>query len=210
MTTVALYNQAMVELAAPAIASLNEPSSEARACNAVAFVIMEELLDWTEWHWTEHYQVLALVANDRPAEWLFCYALPADCATPIAIRGVEAAATCLPLAGPMTFPRQDVIPLAFTVSGGKIYTNVETATLVYNRTANFQLPPLVSRAYVLELAARTCYTIKKDAKRENVLMQKAAYAKAEAISDERNKVPRHAPRWISDAEYARAGIMEEF
>jgi hypothetical protein len=96
------------------------------------------------------------------------------------------------------------------VSGGKIYTNVETATLVYNRTANFQLPPLVSRAYVLELAARTCYTIKKDAKRENVLMQKAAFAKAEAISDERNKVPRSSPRWISDAEYARAGIMEEF
>lgn len=50
MTTVALCNQAMIELAAPSIASLNEPSAEARACAAVAFVIMEELVDWTEWH----------------------------------------------------------------------------------------------------------------------------------------------------------------
>lgn len=210
MTTVALYNQAMVELAAPAIASLNEPSSEARACNAVAFVIMEELLDWADWHWTETYQVLAAVPNDRPAEWLFAYAVPADCAAPIAVRGVEPAATCLPLGGPSTFPLQAAIPLAFIVSDGKLYTNVETATLVYNRSGHFQLPPLVARAYVLELAARTCYTIKKDRKLKADLMQAAAFAKAVAISDERNKVPRQSPRYISDAEYARAGIMEEF
>lgn len=210
MTTVALCNQAMIELAAPSIASLNEPSAEARACAAVAFVIMEELVDWTEWHWTETYQVLALVPNDRPAEWLFAYALPADCTTPIAVRGVEAAATTLPLGGPSTFPRQAAIPLAFTIADGKLYTNVETATLVYNRKSGFQLPALVARAYVLELASRTCYAIKKDPKRENTLMQKAAFAKAEAISDERNKVPRSSPRYVSDAEYARAGIMEEF
>ncbi|ALH82907.1 hypothetical protein [Sphingopyxis macrogoltabida] len=210
MTSVALCNQAMIELAAPSIASLNEPSAEARACAAVAFVIMEELVDWTEWHWTETYQALAQVPNDRPAEWLFAYAQPFDCVTPLAIRGVEPAATALPLGGPSTFPRQAAVPLAFTMANGKIYTNVETATLVYNRKANFQLPALVSRAYVIELAARTCYAIKKDAKRENTLIQKAAFAKAEAISDERNKVPRQSPRYISDAEYARAGIMEEF
>ncbi|BBB13652.1 hypothetical protein [Sphingopyxis sp. FD7] len=210
MTTVALYNQAMVELAAPAIASLNEPSTEARACNAVAFVIMEELLDWTDWHWTETYQVLAGVPNDRPAEWLFAYALPADCAAPLAVRGVDAAASNLPLGGPGTFPVQAAMPLAFTISNGKVYTNVETATLVYNRSANFLLPALVARAYVLELAARTCYTIKKDRKLKNELRQEAAFAKAEAISDEQNKRPRQQPRHISDAEYARAGIMEEF
>lgn len=210
MTTVALYNQAMVELAAPAIASLNEPSAEARACNAVAFAIMDELLDWTDWHWTETYQVLASVPNDRPAEWLFAYAQPADCAAPIAIRSVETAASGLPVAGPSTFPVQDIIPLAFTMSNGKIYTNVATATLVYNRNGYFQLPPLVARAYVLELAARTCFNLKKDAKREQVLMQKAIFAKGVAISDERNKVPRQSPRYISDAEYARMGIMEEF
>lgn len=210
MTSVALCNQAMIELAAPSIASLNEPSSEARACAAVAFVIMDEVLDWTDWHWTETRQLLAQVPNDRPAEWMFAYALPADCSAPIAIRRSEAAATGLPMAGPATFPRQDTIPLAFTVADGKVYTNVEQATLVYNRSENFQLPALVKRAYVLELAARTCYAIKKDAKREGVLIQKAGYARAEAISDERNKVPRLAPRYISDAEYARAGIMEEF
>lgn len=210
MTTVALYNQAMVELAAPAIASLNEPSKEARSCNAVAFVIMDELLDWTDWHWTETYQVLALVVNDRPAEWLFSYALPADCAAPIAVRGVEPAATVLPLGGPRTFPGQVAIPLAFTISNGKVYTNVETATLVYNRSGHFQLPPLVARAYVLELAARTCYDIKKDRRLKAELRQEAAFAKAEAIADEQNKRPRMSPRWVSDAEYARMGVMEEF
>ncbi|ALC13832.1 hypothetical protein [Sphingopyxis sp. 113P3] len=210
MTTVALYNQALAELAAPSIASLNEPSNEAQACNAVAHAIMNELLDWTDWHWTETYQVLAQVTNDRPAEWLFAYALPADCAAPLAVRGVEPAATSLPLGGPRTFPAQAAMPLAFIVSNGKVYTNVETATLVYNRTADFQLPPLVARAYVLELAARVCYAIKKDRKLKDELRREAAFAKAEAIADERNKSPRQEPRWISDAEYARAGIMEEF
>ncbi len=210
MTTVPLCNQAMLELAAPSIASLNEPSNEARACAAVAFVIMDEVLDWTEWQWTETYQVLAQVPNDRPAEWLFCYAAPADCNTPIAVRGVEPAATCLPLGGPATFPRQNAIPLAFVYANGRIYTNVETATLVYHRSGTFQLPPLVARAYVLELAARTCFAIKKDAKREKSLIDRAAFAKAEAIADERNKAPRQSPRWVSDAEYARAGILDEF
>jgi len=208
MTTVALCNQAMLDLAAPPIASLNEPSNEARACAAVAFVIMDELLDWTEWHWTETYQVLAAVPNDRPAEWLYCYAKPADCGTPIAVRGVEDPATSLPVGGPGTFPRQNAMPLAFILADGKIYTNVPNATLVYHRNGNFVLPPLVARAYVLELAARTCYGIKKDKKLKADLIQEAAFKKAEAIADEANKSPRRSPEYISDAEFARAGVLD--
>src|SRR3989344_1055369 len=209
MTTVALCNEAPAENACPSIASLDEPSNEAKECNRVAATVMSELLDWTEWLWRETRETLAAIPNYRPAEWLFAYAMPADCASPIAVRAVEDAATSLPIAGPSTFPAQDAIPLRFTVSGTTLYTNVPNAILLYtSNTAPAKLPPLVRRAYVLELAARISFAIKKDHKLKQTLMQQAAYARQIAIADEANKRPRHDPIYVSDAEYARMGAYE--
>jgi hypothetical protein len=96
-------------------------------------------------------QALASVANDRPAEWLYAYAEPADMAQPLALRQVEDAATDLPIAGPYPFPFQDAIPLAYLHEGGRIYANVPTATLVYARNSleAGDMPPLVARAFEL-------------------------------------------------------------
>ncbi|MEG7747584.1 hypothetical protein U2065_14685, partial [Listeria monocytogenes] len=68
------------------------------------------------------------------------------------------------------------------------------------------LPPLVRRAFALELAARIAYPIKKDLKLQETLIRKAEVAKSRAIADEENKSPRMAPRYISEAEFARMGF----
>jgi hypothetical protein len=208
MTTLALCNQALARVASPSIGGFSDNSVEATEINRVKDVVMSELLDWTEWHWSKVRGALAVVANDRPDEWNYAYALPSDCLTAIAVRETLPAAQPLPITGPYTFPLQDAQPLRFEVAGSVLFTNVENAILVYSSSGGYVLPPLVAKAYVETLAARICYPLKKDAKLEASLEQRALAAQAIAIADERNKAPTLSPRYVSDAEYARAGMLD--
>lgn len=207
-TLLELCNRALGQIAAGAIADFEEGSLEAREVARFAQPLLDELADWTEWHWLVKREVLAVVVNDRPAEWLYAYAVPADMAQPLMIREVEDAATVLPTFGPYSFPMQDGITLAFLNEGGVIYSNVPTATLVYTRkniTAS-DLPPLAQRAFELELGARIALPIKKDAKVAQYLSQQAENARQRAIGDEENKRQSTPRRYVSEAEYARSGI----
>jgi len=203
-----LCNRALAQIAAGQIADFTEGSIEAREVSRFASPLLLEVADWTEWPWMIKRQALASVANDRPAEWLYAYAEPSDLAQPLAIRQVEDDATDLPIAGPYPFPYQDTMPLAYLHEGGRIYANVPTATLVYakNTMEAGDMPPLVARAFELELAARIALPIKKDARVAQVLQQQAETARARAIADEENKRVHRPARYASDAEYARAGI----
>lgn len=201
-------NEALAQIAAGQIASLTENSIEARECSRFAVPLLAEMADWTPWRSLRKRVVLAAVTNDRPAEWLYAYAAPADLADPLAIRGEEDAATNLPLSGPYPFPWQDAQPLAFLFEGALIYTNVENATLVYSssRLEAGALSPLMRRAFVLELASRIALAIKKDVKISQAMQQQAEAARQRAIADEENKVRSHAPVYVSQAEWARAGV----
>jgi len=201
-------NEALALLAAGSVASLTENSIEAREANRFAEPLLAELAEWTEWSFLRKREVLAGIDNDRPAEWLYAYAVPADLGSPIAIRAVEDIATDLPTSGPYTLPIQDAVPSLFAVEGGTVYTNVADATLVYARcvTEADALPPLLRRAFVLELAARMALPLKKDGNVAKLVSQQAALAKVEAIAAEENKNPRRAVRYVSEAEYARVGV----
>lgn len=205
---IALCNQALAEVAKGQIASLDESSLEARECNRFAQSLLNEMADWSdEIPLGRKREVLAEIANPRDAEWLYAYAVPADMATPIAIRQDADAAHDLPVSGPWTFPWQDTEDLAFLHENGVIYTNVETATLIYT-TATIEaaaLSPLMQRAFVLELAARIAGPLTKDPKMVEAKARQAEIARQRAIADEENKNPRRTRRYTSDAEYARLG-----
>ncbi len=205
---ITLCNQALGEVAADQIASLNENSIESRECVRFAQPLLDEIADWNEWPFRNTRVVLASLVNDRTAEWLYRYALPSDAASVIAIRSVEEAASYLPEYGPYAMPSQDRMPNAWQIEGSSLYSNVETATLVYSRSSldAGDLPPLLQRAFVLELAARLAWPVKKDKDLRKILRQEAELAKSRAISDERNKSPQTPPRYVSEVEYARAGI----
>lgn len=210
MTTalITCCNEALAQIAAGSIASLTEPSIEARECARFAPTLLAEMADWTEWHWLVRTVTLAQVSNDRLAEWNYAYAVPADMAQPLVIREVEDDADALPTYGPYNFPLQDAAPVRFIVEGGLIYTNVETARLVYTTSVleAAAMPPLVRRAFVLELAARIALPVKKDAAIAQALQQQAEVARARAMADEQNKSPRMATRYVSEVEWARAGV----
>ena len=203
-----ICNRALALIAAGQIADLAEGSIEAREAARFAPSLLAELADWADWPFARARVVLAQVANDRPAEWLFAYALPTAMARPIAMRAVEADAASLPLGGPFPFPVQDALPLAFLCEGGRLYTNVETAALVYVRgnLGAAELPPLVARAFELELAARLAIPVKKDASAAQSLSQAAELARQRAIATEANKPSARPARFVSEAEMARAGV----
>jgi hypothetical protein len=207
---ISLCNQALAEIAKGQIASLNENSIESRECARFAEPLLAEMIDWSdEIPLGRTRGVLALTENDRDAEWLYAYAAPTDLGTPLAIREPQDAADSLPISGPYTFPYQDEGQPAFAYEGGKIYTNVETATLVYAKSTieAHELTPLMQRAFVLELAVRLAAPVAKwNAKQIEAKAQQAEVARQRAIADEENKSPRRIPRYVSEAEYARHGI----
>lgn len=208
-TDISIAQDAISLIGKGKIASLEENSTEASEAKFHLPMVLEEMAEWTEWPERIHRAALAVVVNDRPAEWQYAYAQPSDMSDPIAVRGVEDAATSLPVRGPYTLPVQDTLPIRYLVEGGKVYTNIESATLVYTRE-NLEaqdLRPLMRRAAVDELAARLALSVKRDAKLAQQMAQRAEVSRARAIADARNRSPDFEDRFISEAELARAGFL---
>ena len=209
-TQLSIANEALALIAKGEIQSLGENSLEAREVTRFLGPLLSEMSEWTEWPELIHYVVLASVTNDRPKEWLYAYSEPSDMADPIAIREAdETTPSYLPkYIAPFTLPFQDELAVRFICEGGKIYTNVETATLVYTKDTLdvTQLRPLMRRALVDELASRLAVPLGKDPNAGRVLADKAEMNRLRAIADAQNRTQRVAPDYTSEAELARLGI----
>lgn len=203
-----ICNVALAEIAAGPITDVADNSLEAREVSRFVGPLLAEVSLWSDWSWAVTRAALTEMANDRPSEWLHAYGVPANCARPLGMRPLEGIATFLPVGGPFSFPLQDAISLAFLHEGGLIYSNVPGATLVYVATLTdpAALPPLVQRAFVLELAARIAIPIRKDTSLARELGQTAELARARAIAEDFNQRARRPARYVSEAAFARAGI----
>jgi hypothetical protein len=203
-----ICNMALAEIAAGPITDVTDNSIEAREISRFAGPLLAEMTLWSDWSWSVVRAALTEATNDRPAEWTHAYAVPANCARPLAIRRPQCPAWHLPHGGPFPFPVQDAAPLAFLHEGGLIYANLYQATLVFCATLTDPtlLPPLVQRAFVLELAARVAIPIRKDATLARELGQMAEIARARAIAEDYNQRVRRPLSYISEVAFARAGI----
>jgi len=206
-----ICNMALAEIAAGPITDVSDNSIEAREVSRFATPLLAELSLWSDWSWAVTRAALTVATNDRPAEWTQAYVVPGNCARPLAIRAMEDAAQVLPWGGPFPFPLQDAMPLAFLHEGGLIYSNVCDATLAYVATIAdvSTLPPLVMRAFVLELAARVAVPIRKDIALAGQLGMAAERARARAIAEDCNQRVRRPLNFVSEAAYARSGIGSE-
>ena len=206
-TLVDICNMALAEIATGPITDLSDNAIEAREAGRFALPLLAEIALWSDWSWAVTRALLTEITNDRPAEWLHAYAVPDTCVRPLAIRRDEPDATILPLAGAFPFPLQDALPLAFLHEGGLIYSNVDSASLVFIATQADPtvLPPLVQRAFVLELAARLAVPVRKDVGLARQLAGAAELARDRAIAEDRNQRAASGPSFISEAALARAG-----
>ena len=203
-----ICNLALAEIAAGPIIHLTDNSIEAREASRFAIPLLAEVSLWSDWSWAVTRANLANAANDRPAEWTGAYTLPSNCARPLAIRCPQDNAGYLPQGGPFAYPVQDAIPLAFLHEGGLIYCNVPNAMLVYVATLTDPtvLPPLVQRAFALELAARIAIPIRKDTALARELGAAAELARARAIAEDYNQRVLRPASFVSVAALARRGI----
>lgn len=208
-----LCNNALAEIAADPISSIDEKSLQARECRRFLPIILSEFMTWTAWDHNIKRVTLAAQANDRGGEWLYNYAQPSDMAEAIAIvPAYDRALVSAPAVGPYPFPAiAGLGAIPYLLEGGAIYTNVRGAGLQYQSSEPQigKIRPLEARAIELELAARLAMPIKKSRELKGDMIKQAEVAKARAIAESENRSPRSQTAYVSDAEYARAGYGSE-
>jgi hypothetical protein len=85
VTKINLWNDALNELAAAPVNSVDEASLEAKQCRACYDRVVAEMLEAHDWSFQLARQPLAPLTLDRPGEWLYAYAAPSDIAKALGI-----------------------------------------------------------------------------------------------------------------------------
>jgi hypothetical protein len=224
-TLIDCCNRALAQVGAGSIASLDDGTIEARECTRFAADLIAEISGWHEWAWAIVSTSLAEIANDRPFEWLHAYGLPSDMERPLVVRRDETSESQTdiipdgmwpdtspwrPILGNFPFPAQDATPIAFIIEGATLYTNVASAILHYFQVVTdiSATPPMVARAFELELASRIVMPLRKDPQLQQAISQKAEVARQRAIADDINRHPRPHAIFTSDAALARLGMSD--
>jgi hypothetical protein len=123
-TPVEICNMALGHLAAGEIASLDERSPEAAACNRFYDVSLEATLRAFDWKCARRTEALALVEEEPTLEWLYSYRTPAGC---LAARRIPS--------GVVPEPQESRIPfeMASDDAGDLIYTDQPEAELEFTK-----------------------------------------------------------------------------
>jgi hypothetical protein len=212
---ITICNNALGEISAPFIVSLDENSISAENCRRLYDIVVSDILEGDDFAPAVRRAKLALATNDRLLEWEYCYAAPADMATAVALYQFDATVTTardMPVVGPYSFPTQHAYgEIPFIHVESRIYTNLEDAVLEYTVSAinPEAMAPLLRRAVELELAARLAMPIKKDKEIRDNLRRMANAAMQYAVADNRNRQPTMKTRRVTEVEYARAGYVEQ-
>lgn len=203
-------NEALSEIAADEIASIDEGSPASKQCKRFYQSCIDDLLALHEWGFANKRATLALKINDRLGEWGYAYAKPADAGKLERILPQYDGSTAIayPRWGWWGCDLWDSYPtIDFIEDASTIYTHIDLAVLEY--TANVipdgQMSALFRRALVHELASRLAYPIKKDRQLKGDQIQLALAARALAIADDMNRYPRRQPEYRSEVEAARMG-----
>lgn len=208
-----IFNQAIAELPAKAIQSIDENSLEAGECRRFYPQIVSEMLSGPhDWSFQIRRVALASLGNDRSYEWVYAYALPSDMGAPIrVIPDLSSLGFPVPIPGE-PYAEQWALTgryfeTPYIIENGVLYTNVQTATLEYgiNSIDDVALTPLTVRAIVLDLASRIAIPVKKDRKIKAELVGQAEVAWDRAIAEDLNRQPQVSGGYLSEAMVARGG-----
>jgi hypothetical protein len=208
-----ICNAALSEVAADPINTIEDDSASGFYCRMHYQAVLDEMLTWTDWDFAIRRTTLARRANDRPGEWLYCYARPADMAEALRVLPrVTDQRTNIPAFGPFPFPQWDALGrLPFTTADGSIYTNIVDAVLEYqvNAVEPARIDAITARAIALDLAARIAWPIKKSRELKGDLVKQAEVARQRAIAESENRSPRVQTDYVSPVEYARMGYLPD-
>lgn len=213
---IAIINEALAEVPAEAIASLDEESAEAEWSARRYSPALAYLLEQHDWKFANRRAALAPIANDRDGEWTYCYALPPDCAAELRVFPSFVSGASVPLlAGQFLAPPTHAFLLPILQRGlypwlladGRLYTTIPDAVLEYvpESPSEAGFSAMFTRALSLELASRLVMPLKKDRVRQGDLIKMAENARDRAIADMRNRDPSEGSYepYVNESELAR-------
>jgi hypothetical protein len=221
----AIANEAIADLPAHPITSLDDGSREAEECARFLPGIVSELLGYHDWEFVRRRVTLAEVTNDRPGEWEFAYAVPGQVASPIKLVRPESATGALTFDSgyglsvydvtvtPSLFWPTSQLPHAaidYEIADGVLYTDLPGAIFEYSLDA---LEPskwtaLFAKAVIMELAARIYRPLLGEKADTNEVQVKRSMAMAylnRAIADDLNRRPREREIFVAEGVAARLG-----
>lgn len=210
MAMIDICNEALAEIGADSIASINEASVSAKECARWYNTTLADLLELHDWGFAIRRLSLTLVPNDRAGEWAYAYAKPPTVASLIRILpGISDGDNGgYPACGLLRGGRWDDLPaIPYVEDAGTIYANIRFAVLEYSSSAidDALIPALFRRAFVYELASRLAMPIRKDRQVKGDLIKLALNARAIAMADDMNRYPRRDPVTLDDVSMARIG-----
>lgn len=204
-----IWNMAIAELPDARIDTLDEVSVAAEACADQYQPALELLLEDHPYDFATRRQALAVVANDRAAEWRFAYQLPKDLARPLLVLPYDVRDAQGAAYNWSGRARGAEASEQFRIAGRRLYANREAAVLEYvtHSPTESEFTAKFARALALELASRIVMAVKKDQARQQALIQLAEIARERAKADDMNR-DRESPRdFIPEAQLVREGIV---
>lgn len=221
----AIANEAIAELPAHPITSLDDGSREAEECARFLPGVVSETLAYHDWEFARKRVVLAELANDRPGEWSHAYAMPGQVASPIKLVRPESATGAFTYATgsgvstyditvtPSLFWPTTQLPHAaidYEIADGVLYTDLPGAIFEYSLDAldPAKWPALFAKAIIMELAARIYRPLLGEKADTGELRDKRGVALGylnRAIADDLNRKPRERQAFIAEGVAARLG-----
>lgn len=186
------------------ITSIDEKSTEARACKAWYDLTLDGLQRSADFNFTRRKVALAQVDEDAPDGWRYSYSVPAQC-----LKVHVLSASMITYIPPVNdaIKQLKIIPVDYEVaavdSGGRIYCNLSPVYCVFaQRVTTVDSWDVGFRnAMVMSLAAAIAFPITQKSSIATVLAQKAKDALSEALASDGNEANQnymeHVPDWIA-------------
>lgn len=210
MAMIDTCNEALAEVGADTIASMEEQSPAAAACRRVYAPALADLLELHEWSFAIRRQTLAMKVNDRIGEWAFAYAKPSNVASMLRILPAYSTtgAITYPAWGWWSYRFWDALgPIPYVEDASTIYTSIDLAVLEYvsSVATEDQMSALFRRALVYEIASRIAMPIRKDRQIKGDMIAMAERARNVAMADDMNRYPRQQQEYVSETALVRGG-----
>ena len=184
---VSISNDALGEIREQPIQSMDEGSRQADECSRVYPQVLEEMLEGHSWSFANIRATLAPLANDRPGEWSFAYAMPQQVGRVMRI---------IPLASgvsPFTIGAWvDGWPNRYVIEANVLYTWLPNAVLEYV-LADIDpslMTALFRRALSLAMAGRLAISLRESPALQKSNEDRAAVALSRAMADDMNRQPQ--------------------
>lgn len=190
-SVVEICNLALGHLGKDDISSIDEATTEARACKKFYQITLDTTLQVYPWSFAKTTVALAEIANTKSNKWLHAYTRPSDCLKLLMVTD-ESMADYMPSG-------DGIIQGAHKheVEGQVIFCDLKVAYLVYTKkvTDPGLFPPTFVDAIAAALAARCAMPITRDIKTRNdaIIMSRSALGTAmEADANETRETHDHA------------------